>query len=265
MTTIFDRSPREPASSRYMFVGTTATIVTLAAFGSLWPFADRWLWSGAIPRGAIIQLTAERAYEGLPSLSPDGEWISYRSDATGNGDILVRNIDSGRIVNLTQGWMLDESDPAFSPDGRSIAFRSRQGGDGIHVISRTGGQARRITRGGAAPAWTPDGRFIVYATQGSLDRESACRSARGSGSRSRRVRAPGSRWEISGSHRCRHTADAWPIGRCPSIGTTGSGSSRREGTSGPSISTAVTRSASPTMPRATAARFGHLTGASYYT
>jgi Tol biopolymer transport system component len=40
------------------------------------------------------------------------------------------------------------------------------------VISRTGGQARRITRGGAAPAWTPDGRFIVYATQGSLDRES---------------------------------------------------------------------------------------------
>src|SRR5688572_29856869 len=60
--------------------------------------------------------------------------------------------------------------PAFSPDGALIAFfQKSKGPHGDYwVIPTEGGQARRLTFDdsfGGAPAWTPDGRFIVFPSQ----------------------------------------------------------------------------------------------------
>jgi Tol biopolymer transport system component len=117
-------------------------------------------WTDWVPRGEIVQLTNARSFDGLPSLSPDGESVAYRSDAAGNGDILLSRIDGWKTVNLTAGSTDDETDPAFSPDGSLIAFGSPQ--SGIAVISTDGGTPRRLTREGSNPAWTPDGRSIVF-------------------------------------------------------------------------------------------------------
>ncbi len=113
-------------------------------------------WTDWVPRGEIVQLTNARSFDGLPSLSPDGESVAYRSDAAGNGDILLSRIDGWKTVNLTAGSTDDETAPAFSPDGSLIAFSSPQ--SGIAVISTDGGTPRRLTREGSHPAWTPDGR-----------------------------------------------------------------------------------------------------------
>jgi Tol biopolymer transport system component len=54
--------------------------------------------------------------------------------------------------------------PSISPDGNSVAFSF--GGD-IYVVDSHGGQARQITSHSAydyAPVWSPDGRFLAFAS-----------------------------------------------------------------------------------------------------
>ena len=95
---------------------------------------------------------------------PDGTWVAY---AVGLPDV-VRDKDEGDIwlsnwagtehVRLTSS-PTRESQPRFSPDGKSIAFVSgRKSGDDdkttggqIWLLSRQGGEARRLTtrKGGA--------------------------------------------------------------------------------------------------------------------
>ena len=66
--------------------------------------------------------------------------------------------------------------PTFSPDGKSIAvFLGEQGRYGDYwIMPATGGAPRRLTTDleeGGAPAWSPDGQFLVFpsARAGSLN------------------------------------------------------------------------------------------------
>lgn len=148
------------ARRRERWLRIAAAIVPVAAACIAWLVNH---WSGAIPQGDIVQITHSRAYEGQPSLSPDGRAIAFRCDARGNGDICVAAADGRDVVNLTAGSSQDESEPAFSPDGTTIAFRTGQ--SGIAVIPRQGGAMTRITPTGQNPAWTPDGRALIYADE----------------------------------------------------------------------------------------------------
>jgi Tol biopolymer transport system component len=119
------------------------------------------LWFAPVPQGVITQITHARTFEGLPSLSPDGNRIAFRCEPEGNGDICVSAADGRDVVNLTAASVDDESDPAFSPDGSIIAFRSAKGG--ISLVPSSGGAITTLTPSGVKPAWTPDGASIVYA------------------------------------------------------------------------------------------------------
>jgi Tol biopolymer transport system component len=146
-----------------LFAGRIVLIRILAAFAPvvivcLLLMMDK--WPGQMPRGEIVQITQNRFYEGLPSLSPDGEWLAYRCDERGNGDICVSTIDGREIRNLTLASSGDESEPAVSPDGSMIAFHVL--GRGLSLVSSGGGDITPLTTSGAQPAWTPDGRFIIY-------------------------------------------------------------------------------------------------------
>src|SRR5262249_9316026 len=46
-----------------------------------------------------------------------------------------------------------------------IAFRSERDGGGLYLMGATGESVRRLTDTGYDPAWSPDGKEIVYATQ----------------------------------------------------------------------------------------------------
>jgi Tol biopolymer transport system component len=176
-----DGADATPPSSRLRRASPWA----IAVLGVLvWIGVDRtvWLFRAPLPLstrslgGSIEQLTFEQGIEALPSLSPDGGWIAYRSDAEGTGDIMVRRIGDAEARNLTRELNAEESDPAFSPDGRQIAFRSTHQGGGIFISDRSGGGVRRITNFGASPAWTPNGRAIVFATRSSVNPRSGAQS-----------------------------------------------------------------------------------------
>ncbi|MGB5816784.1 MAG: protein kinase [Thermoanaerobaculia bacterium] len=120
--------------------------------------------------GRFSKLTFDPALEQEPSLSPDGRFFVYASDASGNWDIYLQRIGGGNAINLTEDSLEDDRQPAFSPDGESIAFRSERDDGGIYVMGATGESVRRITEDGFRPDWSPDGAKIVFSTLGARGR-----------------------------------------------------------------------------------------------
>jgi Tol biopolymer transport system component len=115
-------------------------------------------------RASFSQLTSQPGIEWFPSLSPDGRWVVYASDAGGNRDIYLQSTTGQTPINLTRDSLEDDDQPAFSPDGEQIVFRSARDGGGLFVMGRTGEALRRVTRAGFNPAWSPDGRALAYTT-----------------------------------------------------------------------------------------------------
>jgi Tol biopolymer transport system component len=103
-----------------------------------------------------------------PTLSPDGRMVVYASGISGNLDLYLMRVGGDRAIPLTTD-PADDSQPSFSPDGERIAFRSEREGGGLFVMGATGESVRRVTNAGFDPAWSPDGKRLVYADEGVLD------------------------------------------------------------------------------------------------
>ena len=113
----------------------------------------------------FTQITSQSGLEWFPSLSLDGKWVVYGGDGEGNRDIFLQSTTGQTPINLTAESMDDDDQPAFSPAGERIAFRSSREGGGLFVMGRTGEAVRRLTRRGFKPAWSPDGREIVFTSE----------------------------------------------------------------------------------------------------
>jgi len=79
----------------------------------------------------------------------------------GKPELYVRDVRSGRLTRLTNTPASGKSSPSWSPDGSQIVFASGHAGNPhLYVISRNGGNPRRITTGGAenlSPHWGKNG------------------------------------------------------------------------------------------------------------
>jgi hypothetical protein len=115
--------------------------------------------------GMMRQVTEMPGAESEPHISPDGRQIVFSSNAGGHWDVYLLRVGGSRAINLTADSPADDRQPAFSPDGQQIAFRSERGGGGIFVMGATGESVRRVTAAGFDPAWSPDGRSLVYSTE----------------------------------------------------------------------------------------------------
>jgi len=161
-------SPRTTRPLRSLLIKGGGAVIVLglalaAAYRWLPPHAtaDR---NAAGGERAFTQLTTLPGLEEGPSLSPDGKWVVYDGNQTGNADIYLQSVGGHNAINLTKDSAEDDTQPAFSPDGESIAFRSERAGGGIFVMGRTGESVRRVTDGGFSPAWSPDGARLVFST-----------------------------------------------------------------------------------------------------
>jgi Tol biopolymer transport system component len=115
---------------------------------------------------SFARLTLQVGALRSPSVSPEGQSFAFVADDGGDSDIFVQRVGGTNAINLTADSAEDDVEPAFSPDGAQIAFRSKREGGGIFSMGGTGESVRRLSDVGFSPAWSPDGREIVYSTEG---------------------------------------------------------------------------------------------------
>jgi CubicO group peptidase (beta-lactamase class C family) len=126
------------------------------------------LYTIAVDGGAPARLTADPADESGPSWSPDGRRIAFGARQGEHWQIVVMNADGTDRRQLTRD-AADHSNPVWSPDGGRLVFYGGGGGrDRVFVLDlETGGSARAVAEG-VFPAWSADGRSIVFGRRDEL-------------------------------------------------------------------------------------------------
>jgi Tol biopolymer transport system component/tRNA A-37 threonylcarbamoyl transferase component Bud32 len=129
------------------------------------------IWSIRIPKGEAISISeaqpvteGNQAIEGI-SVSPDGKWLAFDSNRSGNQDIYKMPVGGGELEKLTT-HPSDDFFPFWSPDGKEIVFYSfRKGNRDIYLMTADGRSIRQLTDDPAQeryPDWSPDGNQLVF-------------------------------------------------------------------------------------------------------
>lgn len=83
------------------------------------PTAD--LYIKSVNGSVVTRLTDDPAQDVMPSISPDGNYITFASDRTGSWDLYIMPFEGGKVVQLTNE-SANDLHPTWSPDGSQIAF-----------------------------------------------------------------------------------------------------------------------------------------------
>ncbi len=147
----------------------------------------------------VRRLTFFHKEDWAPQWSPDGRFIAFLSNRESRTRVFVMRAD-GTETRAVSGAVDtgEERDVAWSPDGSALAFVGRQPSgktriwkaamDGSAPVALTGGE--RIDD---QPVWSPDGKYLVHASDRARNVDLFLVRADGSG-QTRLTQAPGADW-----------------------------------------------------------------------
>lgn len=99
---------------------------------------------------------------------PTGQ-IAFASTRDGDAEIYVMDADGSDLRQLTHNDVDDHS-PDWAPDGRRIVYVHETGrfNDDLHIVDTVTGAVRELTSWRSwlenDPAWSPDGKWIAFAS-----------------------------------------------------------------------------------------------------
>ena len=100
------------------------------------------------------------------SVSPDGKWLLLSAPGEGTGqNIFSVELGGADEMKPFRSTEFQEASAVFSPDGRWVAYHSDESGEFEIYVTPFPGPGRRwqvSTASGAYPAWSDDGRQIIF-------------------------------------------------------------------------------------------------------
>ncbi|MFG0331231.1 MAG: PDZ domain-containing protein [Phycisphaerales bacterium] len=125
------------------------------------------IWTLPAENGSPRNLTrTDGVAERDPAWSPDGRWIAYFSDETGEYELMITQSDGREEPRrLTSDGSAFRYDPIWSPDSKHIAFTDKTGALYLHTVDS--GESKHIDTDEWANSidldWAPDSSWIAYA------------------------------------------------------------------------------------------------------
>ncbi|MHC5026860.1 MAG: S41 family peptidase [Planctomycetota bacterium] len=132
------------------------------------------IWTLPAEHGSPRNLTRTSGVaERDPAWSPDGRWIAYFSDASGEYELMVTQSDGrGETRRLTSDGSVYRYSPQWSPDSKHIIHSDMTGRVYLHTVES--GETVEVTwdptafTSGPTVNWSSDSRWLTYA-KGSLE------------------------------------------------------------------------------------------------
>lgn len=113
-------------------------------------------------------VTHDRAIVAAPTWAPGRTTLYYTSYKLGNPDVFYQNLNTGQR-RVIAGYSGLNTSAAVSPDGGKVAMiLSKSGSPEVWLCNSDGSGLKQLTtlpEGASSPCWSPDGRWICFATE----------------------------------------------------------------------------------------------------
>lgn len=158
----------ETSRTKYVDASKYINSASIAPDGNRVAFGARGdVWTLPVKSGITRNLTmSDTAHDRDVAWSPDGKYIAYISDRTGEDEIYIQNQDGkDEAIRLTDKSDTYKMDPMWSPDSKKIIWYDKM--NRLNMVDVSSKKVTVVAQSKAGEigdyTWSPDSKWIAYA------------------------------------------------------------------------------------------------------